>query len=169
VNLASRAREFAAEAYGPEHDLGHPTEVATLVGSSDEELWAAAMLHDVVEDTDVDLGEIAAEFGSRVAALVGAMTEDDSIADYGDRKQEHRARARDAGADAARLFVADKLSNARRMRRGQKRLDIRKLEHYRATVETMRAAYPDLPLLAELEAELGTSELRVPLSEPAPH
>jgi (p)ppGpp synthase/HD superfamily hydrolase len=154
VNLASRARRFAADAYGSNRELEHPTEVATLVGESDEELWTAAMLHDVVEDTGVDLSEIAAQFGSRVAGLVGAMTEDSSIGDYGERKHEHRLRARDAGPEVAQLFVADKLSNARRMRRGLKEPDPQKLGHYRATLETMREAYPDLPLLPELEREL---------------
>jgi (p)ppGpp synthase/HD superfamily hydrolase len=170
VNLPSRARAFAAEAYGSDQELAHPTEVATLVGSGDEELWTAALLHDLVEDTSVEVPEIAANFGSRVAALVSAMTEDSSIADYGERKQEHRLRARDAGRDVAQLFVADKLSNARRMRRGQKEPEVRKLAHYRATVETMRGAYPDLPLLDELDAELRAREPgtpAIPGSEPA--
>jgi (p)ppGpp synthase/HD superfamily hydrolase len=154
VNLASQARSFAAEAYGSDKELEHPTEVATLVGNDDEELWAAAMLHDLVEDTGVDVPEIEAEFGPRVAGLVEAMTEDGSIVDYGERKQEHRLRARDAGRDVALLFVADKLSNVRRMRRGKKQPDAGKLGHYRETLETMREAYPDLPLLPELESEL---------------
>ena len=167
VNLASRARAFAAEAYGSEAELAHPTEVATLVGSGDEELWAAALLHDLVEDTAVEQPQIATAFGSRVAALVAAMTEDGSIEAYGERKQEHRQRARDAGREVAQLFVADKLSNARRMRRGQKQPEARKLAHYRATLETMRAAYPDLPLLDELESELAAiGEARA--SAPAP-
>jgi (p)ppGpp synthase/HD superfamily hydrolase len=162
VNLPSRARAFAAAAYGSDQELEHPAEVAALVGSDDEELWAAAMLHDVVEDTPVELPEIAGEFGSRVAALVGAMTEDGSIADYGERKQEHRLRARDAGPDVALLYVADKLSNARRMRRGKKQPETRKLAHYRATLETMREAYPELRLLAELEAELSARSPETP-------
>jgi (p)ppGpp synthase/HD superfamily hydrolase len=168
VNVASRARAFAADAYGSEQELAHPTEVATLVGASDRDLWAAALLHDVVEDTGVELPEIAAEFGPRVAALVGAMTEDGTIADYGARKLEHRQRARDAGPDAALLFVADKLSNARRMRRGQKDPDPKKLAHYRATLDTMRAAYPELPLLPELEEELAARELTIRSSAQVP-
>src|SRR4051794_40178031 len=112
------------------------------------------MLHDLVEDTGVDVSEIAAEFGPRVAGMVEAMTEDGSIDDYGERKHEHQLRARDAGRDAALLFVADKLSNVRRMRRGKKEPDAGKLGHYRKTLETMREAYPDLPLLPELEGEL---------------
>jgi (p)ppGpp synthase/HD superfamily hydrolase len=164
--MASRAREFAAAAYGSAQELEHPTEVATLVGSDDEELWAAALLHDLVEDTNVELTDIADEFGSRVAGLVGAMTEDGSIDDYRERKEEARCRARDSGRDAALLFVADKLSNVRRMRRGQKEPEQRKLDHYAATLQTMRDAYPDLPLLPELDEELRFRGVTEPGTRP---
>jgi hypothetical protein len=40
------------------------------------------------------------------------------------------------------------------MRRGLKEPDAGKFAHYAATLDTMRAAYPDLPLLDELDAEL---------------
>jgi (p)ppGpp synthase/HD superfamily hydrolase len=168
VDLASRARAFAADAYGSPKELEHPTEVAMLVGADDQELWAAAILHDLVEDTGADMGEIAAEFGSRVASLVAAMTEDSSIADYRERKAEARRRACEAGRDAATLFVADKLSNTRRMRRGEKEPEPKKLEHYRLTLETMKSAYPDLPLLVPLEEELRLRGA-VPASAPAVH
>ncbi|HEX6715181.1 MAG TPA: HD domain-containing protein [Thermoleophilaceae bacterium] len=168
MDLASDARAFAAGVYGSDKELEHPIEVATLVGSDDPELYAAAVLHDLVEDTDVELSDIAARFGSRVAALVAAMTEDESIKKYKARKQEHRQRARDAGRDAALLFVADKLSNTRRMQRGQKKPDPKKLAHYRATLDTMREGYPGLPLLDELEAELAATgpALRAPAPQP---
>jgi (p)ppGpp synthase/HD superfamily hydrolase len=157
VEVAEHARVFAAEAYGSEEELEHPAEVAALVrdAGGNTDLEAAGFLHDLVEDTDVELSQIASEFGSEVAALVAAMTEDGSIPDYAQRKEEHRCRALDSGRDAALLFAADKLSNARRMRRGQKEPDPRKLGHYAQTLATLRAAYADLPLLDELEAELN--------------
>jgi (p)ppGpp synthase/HD superfamily hydrolase len=160
VELVQRARAFAAEAYASESELEHPGDVAALVrqAGADEEVQAAAYLHDLVEDTDVELTDIERGFGPRVTELVAAMTEDGSISDYGARKEKARCRARDAGSDAALLFVADKLSNARRMRRGQKEPEPRKLGHYARTLATMRAAYPDLPLLDELEAELSARE-----------
>jgi (p)ppGpp synthase/HD superfamily hydrolase len=43
--------------------------------TSDEAVVAAAVLHDTVEDTDVTLAEIEAVFGSRVAKLVGEVTD----------------------------------------------------------------------------------------------
>jgi (p)ppGpp synthase/HD superfamily hydrolase len=157
VDLVDRACRFAAGAYGSDAELEHPREVAELVRASggDDELQAAAILHDVVEDTDVEVRDIATEFGSRVAGFVSAMTEDESVDDYLARKDEHRRRACDAGREVALLFVADKLSNARRMRRAAKKPDPRKLGHYGATLEKMRRAYPDLRLLDELETELG--------------
>jgi (p)ppGpp synthase/HD superfamily hydrolase len=156
VDPADRALQFAAEAYGSREALEHPLEVARLVRDSgaDEETVAAAVLHDVLEDTDVEASEIAAKFGSRVAALVSTMTEDESIEDYQRRKDEHRRRVADAGRDVALIFVADKLSNARRMRRNAKQPDARKIAHYASTLELMRARYPDLPLLDQLDEVL---------------
>jgi (p)ppGpp synthase/HD superfamily hydrolase len=156
VDLVERARKFAAEAYRSRGELDHPIEVAGLVRDAGfgEETQAAAVLHDLIEDTDVDAASIAAEFGSNIAALVSSMTEDESIEDYAARKDEHRRRAVAAGRDVAAIFVADKISNARRMRRGQKELEPRKIAHYAATLEQMRQAYPDLPLLDQLDEEL---------------
>jgi (p)ppGpp synthase/HD superfamily hydrolase len=157
VDPVQRAQAFAAEAYGSQSELEHPSEVAALVreAGGDEELQAAAYLHDLVEDTGVQRSDVEREFGPGVKDLVAALTEEESIDDYGERKEEARCRARDAGRDAALLFVADKLSNARRMRRGQKKPESRKLGHYARTLATMSAAYPDLPLLDELDAELS--------------
>jgi guanosine-3',5'-bis(diphosphate) 3'-pyrophosphohydrolase len=156
VELVERARKFALETYGSESELEHPCEVAELVARAggSEELQAAAVLHDLIEDTDVEIDAIEQEFGPEVARCVAAMTEDDSIRTYLAVKKEHRERARDAGREVSLLFVADKLSNARRMRRGAKRARARKIGHYATTLELMRESYPDLPLLDELETEL---------------
>ena len=154
--MEARAREFARAAYDSQEDLEHPVEVAELVldAGADDETVAAALLHDLAEDTDVPVAAIRAEFGDRVGDMVAAMTEHESIEPYAARKEEARLRARDAGRDVALVFVADKLSNARRMRRGRKDPAPEKLAHYRATAELMRASWPDLPLLTELAAEL---------------
>ena len=133
--------------------LNEVNELIVAAGGSPE-LRAGALLHDFVEDTGVTLDQVEEGFGPEVRRIVAAMTEDESIEDYEERKAEHRQRAADAGREVAMLFVADKLSNIRRMKRGQKEADPRKIDHYRATLATMRSAYPDLPLLDELEAEL---------------
>ena len=50
----------------------HPFEVAAIVAgvSRDEEVIAAALLHDVVEDTSFSAEELRRRFGNRVADLV---------------------------------------------------------------------------------------------------
>ena len=56
----------------------HPFEVAAIVAgvSRDEEVIAAALLHDVVEDTSFSAEELRRRFGNRVADLVASETED---------------------------------------------------------------------------------------------
>jgi myo-inositol-1(or 4)-monophosphatase len=56
----------------------HPMEAAVIVGTmtDDQNLIAAAALHDVVEDTDVTIEEIEEKFGKRVMELVESETED---------------------------------------------------------------------------------------------
>ena len=56
----------------------HPMEAAVIVGTmtNDQNLIAAAALHDVVEDAGITLEEIEEKFGQRVRELVAAETED---------------------------------------------------------------------------------------------
>jgi (p)ppGpp synthase/HD superfamily hydrolase len=98
--------------------LTHPLRVAQLVeeASFDEEVVAAALLHDVVEDSEINLSDIARRFGPRVAEIVSALTEDGSIENYEQRKAEHRDRVEAAGPDAVAVYTADKLANLRDMR-----------------------------------------------------
>jgi guanosine-3',5'-bis(diphosphate) 3'-pyrophosphohydrolase len=156
MDLSSRAREFARQAYRSDAELAHPLEVAALVegtGAPDE-LVAVAVLHDTLEDTDVQASELAAAFGARITALVGTLTEDEAIGNYRARKADLRARACAAGPDAGLIFVADKLSNARRMRRGEKDFKERKVAHYEATLALFRSEHPGVPLLDQLGHEL---------------
>ena len=84
MELVSEAIAFAVKA----HDgmrrkksetpyILHPMEAAVIVGSmtDDQNLIAAAALHDVVEDAGITLDEIKEKFGQRVWELVGAETE----------------------------------------------------------------------------------------------
>ena len=50
----------------------HPLEAVSIVATitPDQELLAAAALHDVLEDTDITLDDLRREFGERVAMLV---------------------------------------------------------------------------------------------------
>ena len=93
----------------------HPIAVAELVKTvpHTDEMVAAALLHDVVEDTPVTIEDIENKFGSKVAELVGWLT-DVSRPEDGNRKtrkaidRDHSARA---PADAQTIKVADLIHN----------------------------------------------------------
>ena len=73
--FASRSHEGQQRRSGEEFIL-HPYAVARICAELqlDDETIAAALLHDVVEDTGVTLEELAAEFGDEVAQLVDGVT-----------------------------------------------------------------------------------------------
>ena len=81
-DLVTRAFSFAAAAHdGQQRRSGvdfieHPAGVARICAELrlDEQTIAAALLHDVVEDTDTDIDEVRAEFGDEIARLVEGVT-----------------------------------------------------------------------------------------------
>jgi 5'-deoxynucleotidase YfbR-like HD superfamily hydrolase len=76
-----------------------------------DEVLAAGLLHDVAEHADVDPESLRGRFGDEVVELVEALTEDPTIADYEERKKEHRERVAAAGPGARAIFAADKAAN----------------------------------------------------------
>ena len=81
-------------------------------GETRTELLVAAWLHDIVEDTDIKLRDVEENFGPTVAVLVGAVT-----AEAGANRKTKNAltypKIREAGIDAVRLKLADRLANVR--------------------------------------------------------
>src|ERR1700760_582631 len=119
--LIARALARAEEAHAGQTRNGsgglpyieHPRMVAATLaarGYSDATV-AAALLHDVVEDSDTTVEELRAEFGDEIADLVAALSDDESIEDYRARKEEHRARVTEVDGDAFAIYAADKLTN----------------------------------------------------------
>jgi (p)ppGpp synthase/HD superfamily hydrolase len=160
--LLEGAFGVASEAHlGPrrrtETDLDHPVEVARLLHEAGfgEEIVAAALLHDVIEDTTVELSELAERFSPAVAELVAAMTENEGIEPFEERKAEHRERVAAHGWHAASIYAADKLAKTRKLRGDGSSVSEEKLIHYRLTLERLRADHSELPFLAELEEELA--------------
>ncbi|MBP5673201.1 MAG: bifunctional (p)ppGpp synthetase/guanosine-3',5'-bis(diphosphate) 3'-pyrophosphohydrolase [Victivallales bacterium] len=102
----------------------HPLEALTIVATmtSEPELLAAAVLHDVVEDTPCTVEDIRREFGDRVADLVDAETEkhDHSRSreeSWYDRKNAALEELKHAGRDVKIVALGDKLSNMRAIAR----------------------------------------------------
>jgi (p)ppGpp synthase/HD superfamily hydrolase len=76
--------------------FAHPVEVACLLheGGYSDEVVAAGVLHDVLEDTDAERADLEANFGPAVAWLVSAVSDDASIEDHAEREPPPPGRAR---------------------------------------------------------------------------
>ncbi|MBS3068038.1 bifunctional (p)ppGpp synthetase/guanosine-3',5'-bis(diphosphate) 3'-pyrophosphohydrolase [Candidatus Micrarchaeota archaeon] len=101
----------------------HPMEVAIILmkNNASEELIAAGLLHDVVEDTDVELSEIERKFGKKIALLVRGATEPEKLTkkkinakkSWKQRKLHTIEFIRNANREMKMLSCGDKLSNIR--------------------------------------------------------
>ena len=127
TELMDRAIVFAVKAHHNTERRGkgfpyiiHPLEAVEIVATmtTDQELLAAAALHDTIEDTDVTVEQLRAQFGDRIAELVHSesdqftegVSEEDS---WHDRKQAAIDRLAAASHDAKIVALGDKLSNMR--------------------------------------------------------
>lgn len=127
TSLLDRAIRFAVQAHAGTQRRGkgfpyvvHPMEAMAIAATmtDDQEVLAAAALHDVVEDTDVTLDDLRSQFGDRVARLV--ETESDRYGDGMDwqsRKEDSLRRLKEAGRDEKIVALSDKLSNMRAIAR----------------------------------------------------
>jgi hypothetical protein len=143
--------------------ISHPREVAELLhrAGAPDHLCAAGALHDVIEKTPATATDLRRRFGSKVASLVSAVSEDERIASYAERKAALRAQVAAAGEEALILFAADKISKARELRvrplRGAgiaKSDGSRRLANYRRSLALLREQLPNSPLVEELAEEL---------------
>jgi (p)ppGpp synthase/HD superfamily hydrolase len=108
---AGQVRKFTGEPY-----IVHPLAVAELVASTGaaESVVAAAVLHDVLEDTDTGFGELAETFGVKVAKLIAEVTNHFRSATgrpRAERKANELARLANVSADAQTIKVADIIDN----------------------------------------------------------
>jgi len=115
--FAQAAHKGQKRKYTGDDYIIHPEAVANIVSTvtDDEEVIAAPMLHDVVEDTSTTLEDLALVFGDRVAQLVSEVT-DVSRPEDGNRvarkalDREHLAGASEEGQT---IKLADLLDNSR--------------------------------------------------------
>ncbi len=129
TGVVERAWEFASKAHQGQSRLTgepyvhHPLAVATILADlgMDETTLAAALLHDVVEDTPTTLDEVTAAFGEEIAELVDGVTKISRI-DFAAsklRQAENLRRMFLAMARDLRVIViklADRLHNMRTLK-----------------------------------------------------
>jgi (p)ppGpp synthase/HD superfamily hydrolase len=145
--------------------LMHPLEVASLLERSEypDHVVAAAVLHDVLEDTGAERADLEARFGSDVAELVELVSDDPAIEDEEAQKDDVRERVRRAGGYAPAVYAADKVSKVRELRiliaNGMDPEAAQtKLRRYRKSLAMVEHALPDSRLSELLRFELEALE-----------
>lgn len=122
-NRIKDAREFAINAHGNQERkytgvayTTHLEETAQLLweytdGKADTDMYVAALLHDVVEDTDKTLLDVGKHFGHDVMGLVGELTIDESEKEK-EGKKKYLTRKINTMSDRAFLIkLCDRLNN----------------------------------------------------------
>lgn len=114
VSFAARAHVHQLRKDGKTPYVAHPLRVALTVrhlfGSDDEVALAAAILHDVIEDTKTDFDDLEQQFGPQVAQAVATLTKDARLPEP-EREAAYDAAIR-AGSWQARLVkLADAYDN----------------------------------------------------------
>src|SRR6058998_2965786 len=163
--LVARAFRFAAAAHeGQQRRSGsdfieHPVGVARICAQLrlDEQTIAAALLHDVVEDTDTDIEDVRADFGDEVAKLVEGVTKLTRI-QFQSREQAEAENYRKmvvAMAEDVRVILiklADRLHNVRTL-------------EYLAKQKQLQVAKETIEIYAPLAHRLGIHQLKWELED----
>lgn len=146
MTLKQKAKRFAENAHQGQTRknsevsyITHPIRVAERLeaaGFSDEVI-CAGFLHDVVEDTPYEIEDIGSMFGSRVAVLVAAHTEDKSKS-WEERKQHTIDTVKNAENEVKYLIVADKLDNLLGLEQDLKSYGDAVWSHFNAGVEKQK-------------------------------
>ena len=120
--LLLEAAAFAAEKHRDQRRkdihatpyINHPIQVALLLSTvglvEDEDVLAAALLHDTVEDTDTTLVELTERFGERVSGFVAEMTDDKDLPKE-ERKLFQIEHAPSLSKEATLVKLCDKICN----------------------------------------------------------
>jgi len=115
--FAEKAHQGQIRRYTGEPYILHPIFVAKLVATSIQNMYVicAALLHDVVEMTDITIDQITAEFGPEVGNLVLELTDhtkpEDGNRAY--RKEAERARLSGVSNEAKTIKLADLIHNTK--------------------------------------------------------
>ena len=165
VDLIRRAYDFAAEAHAGqtrasgEDYVSHPVEVATILASLrlDTDTIVAGLIHDTLEDTNIPVGELEANFGRQVAGIVDGVTKMGRV-EFGSASEQqvenYRKMLLSMASDARVILVklADRLHN------------MRTLEHL-TEAKRRRIAIETREIYAPLAHRLGMAAIRWELED----
>jgi len=173
LNLSDKALQMAAVAHEGQYRkntkipyIAHPAAVGLILQKAGykEELVAAGILHDTVEDTEITLEDIKREFGNEIAEIVAGCSEPDKTLSWEERKEHTIEYLKTAPEDIRVVACADKLHNVRsilldielngddvwtRFKRGREQ----QAWYYRNVIDSL-GAESTFPLLEELKLEV---------------
>ncbi|MFA6408218.1 MAG: HD domain-containing protein [Candidatus Paceibacterota bacterium] len=136
IAFAVRAHEGQMRKEAPTPYIVHPVRVAILLaryGFSDE-VVAAGLVHDVVEDTNISLEDIRRELGGAVAELVAPVTHDDTLS-WIEKKKAYIESVREANDEVKAIATADKIANAESLLGAHKREGVAVWRYFNAEKE----------------------------------
>lgn len=125
MNIIDRAIIFATKAHEGQFRkattipyIAHPYAVGIILQKENysDEVIAAGILHDTLEDTETSLKELEEQFGLHIAKLVLAASEEDKTLSWEERKQHTIDALPHADIEEIQIIVADKLHNLRSIR-----------------------------------------------------
>ena len=114
LTFATAAHAGVSRRWTGEPYITHPERVAAMLEplGFGPEVIAAALLHDVVEDTDATVATLAARFGPMVAALVSEVTKPVAPGNRAARKAAYKAHLAGSSYAGASIKLADMLDNS---------------------------------------------------------
>lgn len=172
-DLVSRAEAFAIQAhdsvnqkrkYTGEPYWVHPQAVARMVRDvgGDEAMQAAALLHDVVEDTGVLLQTIIDTFGEDVGQLVESLTDVSKLSDGNRavRKEMDRQHTAKASPRAKTIKLADLIDNTKSIVKYDPGFAWKYLSEKQKLLEVLTEGNPVLHELATQAMEFGKFKMK---------
>lgn len=167
--FASKAHMGQKRKYTKEPYINHPVEVYKMMSTitSDEDVLAAALLHDTVEDCGVNLDEIRALFGIRVANIVDDLTDKfqskDDSRNRSARKADECKRMAAISIEAATIKYCDLICNTKSIVQHDHGFARTYIPEKRAILNVMNQG--DLRLLIRAQESLLESETKLKNNE----
>ncbi|WP_147534640.1 HD domain-containing protein [Bacillus marasmi] len=122
MNVINRALEVASIAHEHQYRKGttipyitHPVAVGMLLlkAGYGDEIVAAGILHDTLEDTDITLAKLESQFGKEIANIVIGCSEPNKSLPWKERKEHTIYFLKTAPMEVRAVACADKLHNVR--------------------------------------------------------
>lgn len=162
ISFAARAHQGHLRKDGETPYVAHPMRVLTVLatefGVTDPDLLAAAVLHDVLEDTRTDHDDLSERFGRRVADYVAALSKDKRLPEDV-REQEYLQQLIAAPLEVKLCKLGDVYDN---LADSDSLADAAREKHVNKARELVSRFSPDLP--AEWRHVLSLVNARIELA-----